>query len=463
MVVVQASKIPLPSSSPSSSFSSSTAPTSVLFEPTSLSLALTHSDSSLSLFPSLSPFPSLSSLPSPQTLIPPPSTSSIFLLLRQASCSAPHVLFIVAGPHRGGSQILLRFYALHRDGGAFTRPRIVCKQKGLTFQANSGVSVDFRHGLSVKLSGSVNFFSMYSISSSKVWVFAVKIAPNGTAGEDGSVLKLMKCAVIECCRPVWSICVAFGLMIFGEENGIRVFNLWSIAKVHDKKVNNMTSNLKSGTRGSRLPLGSVGENASKHSENSCHRHLEGKADKHFGSSKQKALKLKQAARVGHAYFIEFEKGDAVDLKFISKAVASVKATHIQAVSPETFMVLDSGGDLHLLCLPKSKWSSGSKFDVQLKPLPHIMKVQHLAALPDSSMRAETVWISDGLYSVHIIAGCGPDTANGENDENDAEKRLRHISVEQAIFTSEKIQALLPVSSNGTLILGQGSMYAYTIS
>lgn len=126
---------------------------------------------------------------------------------------------------------------------------------------------------------------MYSIPSSKVWVFAVKIAVGETGGDDGLVLKLMKCAVIECCRPVWSICVAFGLMVFGEENGVTVFNLRSVAKGHDKKVKNMTTNLKLGSRGLLLPHGLIGESASKHSGNSCNCHLEGKVDKHCGSCK----------------------------------------------------------------------------------------------------------------------------------------------------------------------------------
>lgn len=113
--------------------------------------------------------------------------------------------------------------------------------------------------------------------------------------------------------------------------------------------------------------------------------------------KHKALKLKQDARVGHACFVKFDRGNAIDLKFPSIPASSLKATYIQALSPETFMVLDSHGDLHLLCLPKSKLSSSSKFDVHLKRLPHIMKVQHLAALPDSTMSMQ-------LSSVHVLIG-----------------------------------------------------------
>ncbi|PKI69911.1 hypothetical protein CRG98_009786 [Punica granatum] len=369
--------------------------------------------------------------------------------------STPIVLFIVSGPHRGGSQILLRFYALQRGSTAkFTRPKVVCKQKGLTFEPNSGVSVDNHHGFSVKLSGSVNLFSMYSISSSKVWVYGVRTAGDERASEDGLVVKLMKYAVIESCRPVWSICVAFGLAVFGEENGVRVFDLRLLGKGHSKKVKNMTSNSKNGFRGPRLPNGVISESTTGHSENACDCHLEGKIDKHCGSIKQKCLKLKQDTHIGHACYVTFERDDSLDLKSPSKPVLSLKATSIQALSPETFMVLDSHGDLHLLCLPKSNTFSSPNFKIHLRRLPCTMKVQHLAALPDSSLRAETVWVSDGHYSVHVINGCDIDAANGEKDGNDIEEKLRQISVGQAIFTSEKIQALVPLSSHGTLILGQ---------
>lgn len=109
------------------------------------------------------------------------------------------------------------------------------------------------------------------------------------------------------------------------------------------------------------------------------------------------MKLKQDTRVGHACFVTFERDDALDLKCPTVPALSLKATSIQALSAETFMVLDSSGDLHLLCLPKTKLLSGPKFDVHLKRFPHIMKMQHLAALPDSSM-------SMLLFSVRVVLG-----------------------------------------------------------
>lgn len=92
--------------------------------------------------------------------------------------------------------------------------------------------MDVHHGASVKLSGSVNFFAMYSFTRSKIWVFGVRLM-------DGDVgLKLMRCAVIECCKPVWSMCMSFGFFIFGEENGVRVLSLKSLVKGKSKRVKN---------------------------------------------------------------------------------------------------------------------------------------------------------------------------------------------------------------------------------
>ncbi|KHN47654.1 hypothetical protein glysoja_037755 [Glycine soja] len=81
MVVVQGSKVHLPHPSSLSPSPHPLPTTSILFEPSSLSLALTHSDSSLSLYPSFSPFSPSQTLTLTLT-IPSPSSSSTFLLLQ---------------------------------------------------------------------------------------------------------------------------------------------------------------------------------------------------------------------------------------------------------------------------------------------------------------------------------------------------------------------------------------------
>lgn len=77
--------------------------------------------------------------------------------------------------------------------------QVACNQKDLHFEQRLGVLVDSSHGVSIKLTGSVNFSTMYSVSSSKVWVFAIKLVGSEDDG-DGVVVKLMRCAVIKCCR-----------------------------------------------------------------------------------------------------------------------------------------------------------------------------------------------------------------------------------------------------------------------
>ncbi|XP_059450600.1 uncharacterized protein LOC132181410 isoform X2 [Corylus avellana] len=445
MVVVEASKLKLPTPS-ISSFPPLT--TSLLFEPQSLSLALMHSDSSFSLYPSLSPL-SLSSLPPPQTLIPSPSSSSTFLLLQNPSPN-PRALFVVSGPYRGGSSVLLRFYVLLRKTNSFARARLVCNQRGLRFDDKLGVLVDVNHGVSVRLSGSVNFFAMHSVSSSKIFVFAVRtVGDDGDedGGEDGVVLKLMRCAVIECSKPVFSISVSSGFLILGEESGVRVFNLRPLVKGRVRKVNNLSLNSNLGmnlangkleSRGFHLPNGLIGEDYAKHGGGknggegaswiTRNGYLDGRVDKHYRSVKQSSIKLRQDSSEGGACFVAFRSGEIGSSASTRKLQMSVKAISIQALSPKKFVILDSVGELHLLHLSNSV--IGSDSSCHMKQLPHIMEVQKLAVFPDVSIRNQTVWISDGCYSVHMMAVSDMDAAVNENGRNESEEKLMQISVRQ---------------------------------
>lgn len=56
-----------------------------------------------------------------------------------------------------------------------------------------------------------------------------------------------------------------------------------------------------------------------------------------------------------------------------------------------------------------------------------------------------------------------DASVGDTDNKDSEGKLVGISVIQAIFASEKIQDVIPLATNAILLLGQGNLYAYTIS
>ncbi|XP_028216253.1 uncharacterized protein LOC114398269 isoform X2 [Glycine soja] len=80
----------------------------------------------------------------------------------------------------------------------------------------------------------------------------------------------MRCAVIECSRPVFSVSVAFGFLILGEENGVRVFGLRRLVKGRSGKRVGNSKPLKNGGRGGGLEAVN------------CNGDLEGKMERHGG-------------------------------------------------------------------------------------------------------------------------------------------------------------------------------------
>ncbi|XP_024037849.1 uncharacterized protein LOC18039383 isoform X4 [Citrus clementina] len=448
VVISRASKLSLPNPSLPSSPPQIT---SALYEPNSLSLALMHSDSSISLYSSISLF-TLSSLPStPQVLIPSPSYSFTFLLLNHTPNPnpSPRVAFIAVGPHRSEPKLVLRLYVLKRNN-FYGKAQVFCKQKGVSFDEKLGVLLDINHGLGLKLVGSVNFFAMYSLSSSKIWVFGVKLMDGD--GDDGVRVKLMRCAVIECCKPVWSLSLSFGFMILGEDNGVRVLNLRSLVKGKVKKIKN-----------SSLPNGIIGDYGfdGPTERIACNGYLDEKIDKHSVSVKQRSVKYKQDSDEGGACFLAFRMKEVEGLKSTKMPLMSLKAISIQAVSLKKFLILDSSGNLHMLHL--SSPVAGSNIIGHIRQLPHVMNVQKLAVHPDISLRTQTIWITDGYHSVNVMVSSDMDAADNENGRNESEENLTQCSVIEAIFVGEKIQDLVPLAANGLLILGQGNLYAYANS
>lgn len=138
---------------------------------------------------------------------------------------------------------------------------MICDQKGIEFDHKVGVLLNLNHGVSVKIVGSTNYFAMYSVSSSKILIFGVKIVTDGSnCGDDEAVVvKLIRCGAIECVRPVWSIGIFSGLLILGEDNGVRVLNLREIVK--KKKYGGRL-------QGKRLRNGQIEEKKKK--ENAVH-------------------------------------------------------------------------------------------------------------------------------------------------------------------------------------------------
>ncbi|XP_076960673.1 uncharacterized protein LOC143637105 isoform X2 [Bidens hawaiensis] len=415
---------------------------SVIYDPTSLSLALMHSDSSFSLYPHISPF----SPPPPSTtttVVSPPSSSATFLRLRTTTDT--DVMFIVSSPYLAGTSILLRFYIIRNDN-QFARVRVICNQSDLVFdEKRLGVLVKVNHGVSVKLAASINVFAMYSFSDRKVRVFAVK----GVG--DGDVVKLMRTAVIDCESPVFAVSVSTGFLSLGEEGGVRVFPLRPLVKgrkVSDKpKVQKLklVNGMVSGIGGSGL-YAKTGK-------------FNGSMDR---SAKLKPLKLRQNSQECGVRFVPFKSKEFEDYES-SKGplMMSIKAVSIQFLAHNKFLILDSDGELYLLSL--SNHASGSESGHEMKKLTLTMKVQNLAVLPDDSASPKTVWLSDGQYTIHAIILSDMDsTAANENETNIEEKIQR--SATQVIFTSEKIQEIVPLSANAILLLGQANnIFAYAIS
>ncbi|KAG4395834.1 hypothetical protein AAZX31_19G040000 [Glycine max] len=172
----------------------------------------------------------------------------------------------------------------------------------------------------------------------------------------------MRCAVIECSRPVFSVSVAFGFLILGEENGVRVFGLRRLVKGRSGKRVGNSKPLKNGGRGGGLEAVN------------CNGDLEGKMERHGGVTtavKQTNVKLKHDDRDGGSCFFVL-KGNEVKTKSMTKVSMSIKAISIQAVSQRMFLILDSHGDLHLLSLSNS--GIGVDITGNVRQLPRIMKV-----------------------------------------------------------------------------------------
>ncbi|KAI3451745.1 hypothetical protein Pfo_008410 [Paulownia fortunei] len=433
---------------------------SLLYDPASSSLALRHSDSSFSLYPSFSPL-SLSSFPPPKSLVPSPTSSAAFLHLRTTPNSTT-TLFLTSFPLLRPSSTFLRFYILRDD--RFFKIKVVSNHRDLEFdQTKSGVVFKVNHGVSMRLSGGINVFSLYSVSNSKIWVFAVRLIGDEGGGE---ALKLMKCAVIDCCLPVFTIRVLFGFLILGEENGVRVFPLQPLIKGNhrkEKKNSGKRNNLKNGlTNGIDVAKASSGGKTVGTDGDVNLLPAKGeKSEKHSDSVKLRSVKLRQDSRDVGAFFVAFEGKDLERSMPVKMTGRSVKTISIQALSANYFVVLDNVGDVHLLCLSYSV--QGLDNPCLMKKLTQTMKVLKLAVFHDVSTVAQTIWMSDGCHSVHRMMVSDMDTSFDKTEKKDTKEKLIQTSVTQAIFASEKIQDIVPLAANAILILGQGSMFAYAIS
>ncbi|EPS59689.1 hypothetical protein M569_15117 [Genlisea aurea] len=377
---------------------------SFIYDPVSASMALRHFDSSFSLYFNFSPI-SNPNFPPPKAVVPCPTSAAAFLHIRTGSSTIADTVFVASSPVLHPSPgTLLCFYLLR--GHRFVKVDVVSNHRDLEFdKAKGGVMFKVVHGVSVKLSAGVNVFTLYSVSNAKIWVFAVRLVVDEGGRE---ALKLLKCAVIDCCFPVFTVGILFGILVLGEENGVRIFPL---------------KYLINGNRNATILQG-----------------------------KPKCMKLVQDSRSVRVVFVAFEEKDeeepSISTKTTRKSV--VKAVSVHALSTCHFVVVDSVGDAHILCLSSSEQPSRSPF--RMKRLPSTMKVQKTAVYHDATSVTDKLWISDGIHSVHLVKFYAPSDKQEKNEPVETETR---ISVTHAIFIPEKIREILPLDADGILILGQG--------
>ncbi|XP_068642886.1 uncharacterized protein [Aristolochia californica] len=441
----QASKLNLPQLHPSLEVSS------LLFEPFSHSFALMLSDASILLYPCISPLSSASPSPSSHpTVIAPVSTSLAFVRLLVSPNSAPRFLFLAAGARR--SSVLLRAWILSQNQ-TYTRVQISFRK-----DLKSSVDLGLRHGFSVTLAGSVNVLVLHSVIEQKICVFAVKMAEDDT-------VTLMKCASIECTVPIYTVRVSMGFLLLGEENGVRVFPVRPLLKGRLRtKSGKMEVRMDGGMNG-ELPksiqakrqngfivsIDDKNVNASSYQryamncwnddsirlENSAEipfRGYEGAIEVDRVSAKHRSVKLRQDSGELGSIFVPFKCTEVQSANCKHAILASLKAISIHSLSQKRFLILDSNGDVHILRLHNcdhnlaiNGLSSISSKDSCLRQMNCTMKVQMLAVFPDTSTRSQTVWISDGSYSIHVTFMADLDFAVGENDKDLSEEKLLQIS------------------------------------
>ncbi|XP_057837976.1 uncharacterized protein LOC131048131 isoform X2 [Cryptomeria japonica] len=198
------------------------------------------------------------------------------------------VVFLATMPARGGCRTVIRAWSREGDS-SFSRSLVEVKDTSKALKFSEGLGkraaavLDLPHGFAVKIAASVNVFVVHSASAGKIWVMAAKLkqvdeespklSENSTESKQfaanleglsgklaGASLKveglngirsnleqlrssggcrvcisLIKCSVVDCNGPVYSVRVSLQHMIIGEENGVRVWALRPLVKGRSKK------------------------------------------------------------------------------------------------------------------------------------------------------------------------------------------------------------------------------------
>uniref|UniRef100_A0A0D9V4G6 Cleavage/polyadenylation specificity factor A subunit N-terminal domain-containing protein n=1 Tax=Leersia perrieri TaxID=77586 RepID=A0A0D9V4G6_9ORYZ len=253
-------------------------------------------------------------------------------------------------------------------------------------------------------------------------------------GVDGRTVELHKCAVVELepSRPVYAMEVAMGRLLLGEAGGLRVFPLRGLMKGGGEREGRKEEG-----------AGAAAVRKNLHKKNGIRngfivpRHVSGEGE---------------AVSTHH-----HNSQGGIDVTRVVKAVS------IYPLSKEKFLVLDSAGVLHVFSLQNKEMLSEATSKRYCQSctycLDNVMKVQLFAIFPSSYTKTQIFWVSDGGHSIHIMSALDVEPPNSENGGVDGERELPTINLTavEAIFTSEKVQDIVPISKDSILILGQGFM------
>lgn len=296
---------------------------------------------------------------------------------------------------------------------------------------------------------------------------------------EGGIVRFTKCAVINCTLSIYSIGLSMTFLLLGEVGGVRVFPLRPLIK--GKSAQGASSRDIGSTSNlchNKLPNGVVvpvrrgkkGLSSGELHEARIHRYNGGRDDADNVPGRHKTAKLWQNSDDCRSIFIEIRCDDVQKAQSSMGALASVKAVTIRELSLKTFLILDSVGDVHLLNMHNtirasevSRHSFINSKDAEICRLSYMMKVQMLAVLPDISNKTPVIWISDGGYSVHMVSVVDMESPANESQKDTSEEKAIQISAMQAIFTSDKVQDVVPLSANAVLVLGKGNIFSYAMA
>lgn len=173
------------------------------------------------------------------------------------------------------------------------------------------------------------------------------------------------------------------------------------------------------------------------------------------------LRVKQSSGSYSSIFLAFNQVDH-NLQGGVNLIKSAKAVSIQPFSKDKFLVLDSAGALHVFSLQNTELAPEA---TKTYCLDCAMKVQLFAVFPSSSTKTQTLWVSDGGHSIHMVSifpAFDAESPKSDDGDSDGEREVATIKLSaiEAIFTSEKVQDIVPISKDSVLILGQGNMFLY---